>query len=81
MKQNLCPIGDRMTYQEKLDWLEKIFSNDPRVRAEAMNTEIPQPLFESQDNFAKALKDLENERQRDRRLADSEREPRGWVGG
>ena len=49
-----------MTYHEKLAWLRKIFSNDPRVRAEAMNTEIPQPLFESQADFAMALKDLEN---------------------
>ena len=45
-----------MTYQEKLDWLRKIFSNDPTVRAEAMNTEVPQPLFESQEDFARALK-------------------------
>ena len=53
--------GDKMTYQEKLAWLRKIFSNDPGVRAEAMSTEIPQPLFESQEDFAKALKDLDNE--------------------
>ena len=49
-----------MTYKEKLVWLRKIFSNDPRVRAEAMSAEIPQPLFESQEDFAKALEDLEN---------------------
>lgn len=50
-----------MTYQEKLHWLRMIFSNDPRVRTEAMSTEIPQPLFESQEEFDKALKDLNNE--------------------
>jgi len=49
-----------MTYQEKLTWLRKIFSNDPRVRVEAMSAEIPQPLFESQEDFARALKDLGN---------------------
>ena len=53
-----------MTYQEKLNWLKKIFSNDPRVRAEAMSTEIPQPLFDSQEDFDKALKDLERPRKR-----------------
>ncbi len=50
-----------MTDQEKLDWLRKIFSNDPRVRAEAMSTKIPQPLFNSQEDFAKALEELEYE--------------------
>ena len=50
-----------MTYQEKLDWLRKIFSNDPRIRAEAMSAEIHQPLFESQEDFARALEDLEYE--------------------
>ena len=50
-----------MTYQEKLAWLGKIFSNDPQVRAEAMNTEIPQPLFEFQEDFARALEELEYE--------------------
>ncbi|GAI60273.1 unnamed protein product [marine sediment metagenome] len=53
-----------MTYQEKLDWLRKIFSNDPRVRAEAMNAKIPQPLFEFQDDLATALKELEHDRRR-----------------
>ena len=49
-----------MTWREKLDWLRKIFSNDPAVRAEAMNTEVPQPLFESQEDFAEALKEIKN---------------------
>ena len=53
-----------MTYQEKLAWLRRIFSNDPQVRTEAMNTEIPQPLFDSQEDFDKALKDLERPRKR-----------------
>ena len=53
-----------MTYQEKLDWLRKIKSNDPGIRAEAMSTEIPQPLFESQEDFARALKELEHDRRR-----------------
>ena len=51
-----------MTYQEKLSWLRMIFNNDPRVRAEAMNAEIPQPLFESQEDFTRALEELENDR-------------------
>jgi len=50
-----------MTYQEKLDWLGKLFSNDPGIRAEAMSAEIPQPLFESQEDFAKALEELKHE--------------------
>ena len=51
---------DRMTYKEKLNWLRRIFSNDPGIRAEAINTEIPQPLFDSQEDFARALEELEN---------------------
>ena len=50
-----------MTCQEKLDWLRKVFSNNPQVRAEVMSAEVPQPLFESQEGFAKALEDLEYE--------------------
>ncbi len=52
------------SYQEKLTWLRKIFSNDPQVRAEAISTEIPQPLFESQEEFTKALEELEYDRRR-----------------
>ena len=48
-----------MTHQEKLAWLKKIFSNDPQVRAEAMSAEIPQPLFEFQEDFAMALNEIQ----------------------
>ena len=53
-----------MTYQEKLDWLRKIFSSDPGIRDEAMSAEIPQPLFDSREDFARALKELEHDRRR-----------------
>jgi len=50
-----------MTCKEKLVWLRKIFSNSPQARAEVMSAEIPQPLFESQKDFAAALEELEYE--------------------
>lgn len=58
-QENQNSAEAKVTHQEKLNWLRKIFSNDPRVRAEAMSTEIPQPLFDSREDFTRALKEME----------------------
>ena len=47
-----------MTYEEKVKWLEGIFSNDPKVRSLAMGENIPQPLFETVEGFGRALDEL-----------------------
>jgi len=44
-----------MTYQEKLEWLERLFSNDPAVRRKAMDEDVPQPLFQTGEELGKAL--------------------------
>jgi hypothetical protein len=48
----------KMDYQEKVRWLERIFSNDPLVRRRAMEENLPQPLFESREEFRKAIDEL-----------------------
>jgi len=47
-----------MDYQEKVKWLERIFSNDPRVRRKAMEENVPQPLFETGEELGKAIDEL-----------------------
>ena len=44
-----------MTYQEKLEWLGRLFSNNPAVRREAMDEGIPQPLFQTGEELGKAI--------------------------
>jgi hypothetical protein len=45
----------KMTYEEKLKWLGRLFSNDPSVRRQAMEEDIPQPLFQTGEEFGKAI--------------------------
>lgn len=47
-----------MDYQEKVKWLERVFSNDPRIRRKAMEENLPQPLFETREELGKAINDL-----------------------
>lgn len=47
-----------MDHQEKVKWLERIFSNDPGVRRKAMEENLPQPLFETGEELGKAIDDL-----------------------
>ena len=47
-----------MNYEEKVKWLERIFSNDPKVRQEAVEKEPPQTIFETDEELGKALNDL-----------------------
>lgn len=44
-----------MTYQDKLDWLGKLFSNNPVVHREAMDEDVPQPLFQTGEELGKAI--------------------------
>lgn len=44
-----------MTFEEKVQWLNKLFSNSPTVRKEAMEQDVPQPVFESDEELSKAL--------------------------
>jgi len=48
----------KVNYEEKLKWLERIFSNDPRVRRKAMEENLPQPVFETGEELRKAIDDL-----------------------
>jgi hypothetical protein len=54
----------KMDYQEKVKWLERIFSNDPGVRRKAMEEDLPQPLFESGQELGKAIDELLARRKR-----------------
>lgn len=44
-----------MTYEEKLKWLGRLFSNDPSVRRQAMEEDISQPLFQTGEELGKAI--------------------------
>jgi len=46
-----------MTLEEKVNWLEQIFSNDPEVRGSAMKQDLPQPVFDSNEELDKALEE------------------------
>jgi len=47
-----------MTYEEKLKWLERLFSNDPSVRKKAMEDNVPPPLFETGEELGRAIDEL-----------------------
>ena len=47
-----------MTLEEKVSWLEQIFSNDSTIRDNAMKQELPQPMFNSNEELDKALEEL-----------------------
>jgi hypothetical protein len=53
-----------MTYQEKLSWLERLFSDDRLVREQAREERVPQPLFGSGEELGKAIKELLARRER-----------------
>jgi len=48
-------IGLNMDYEQKIEWLERIFSNDPKVRDKALK-ENPLPM--TRDEFLKLVDDL-----------------------
>ena len=48
-----------MSFEAKVDWLERVFSNDVAVRQQAMDERLPEPLFETHEEFINALKELE----------------------
>ncbi|MDI6815214.1 MAG: hypothetical protein QMC90_03960 [Dehalococcoidales bacterium] len=47
-----------MTYEEKVKWLERVFSNDPEVRRKAMGENLPQPVFETGEKLGTAIDEL-----------------------
>jgi hypothetical protein len=62
-----------MIHEERLRWLERLFSNDPEVRRKAMEENIPQPLFETGKELGKAIDELlaSPARNNERRINDS----------
>ena len=60
----------KMTCEEKLKWLERLFNNDPAMRRKAMEENIPQPLFETGEELGEAIDELIADFRREQRKED-----------
>lgn len=50
--------GKVMSLEEKVKWLAKLFSSSPEVRRQALDEDVSQPVFETNEELLEALDKL-----------------------